>query len=215
MIVKFSNFLCLAILIMLFSSCNTQERKKAVTIENSNNKNEYSYTIDTSGISVVWTAYKFTDKLGVSGTFKDFTMHKKNASGSIESVLNSLKLSIPTSSVNSKNAIRDFKLNNYFFKVFNTLVITGTITSAKENEGFIRLQMNKKSRKIPFTFSLKNDTIALFTHLDLKNWKGEEALNILNKECYELHKGTDGISKLWPDVDVSIKLPVTKVAKDQ
>ncbi len=48
----------------------------------------------------------------------------------------------------------------------------------------------------------------LSIHLDVLLWNGEEALKTLNKECYELHTGTDGISKLWPDVDVVLKIPV-------
>ncbi len=68
--------------------------------------------------------------------------------------------------------------------------------------------MNDISNDVEYDYTLKNDTLFLSTHLDLYNWKGEKALKSLNKECYELHAGLDGISKLWPDVDVTIKLPV-------
>lgn len=175
-------------------------------------KNE-AYTLDDLGITIAWTAYKFTDKVGVSGTFEDYTLNKESVSGSVESILKKLKLSIPTECIDSGNAIRDFKLTTYFFEVFNTPSITGTILNAKEGEGIIRLKMNANSLKTPYTYSLQNDTIVLFTHLDLKRWKGEEALSTLNTECYELHKGTDGISKLWPDVDVTIKLPVNRTVQ--
>ena len=70
--------------------------------------------------------------------------------------------------------------------------------------------MNRRSKKIPFTYTIEIDSIRLFTNLNLNHWKGEDALKTLNKECYELHKGTDGESKLWPDVDVVIKIPVYK-----
>jgi hypothetical protein len=72
--------------------------------------------------------------------------------------------------------------------------------------------MNTMSHPLDYTYSFKNDTIVMLAQLDLNTWNGEEAMNSLNKECYDLHKGTDGISKLWPDVDVLIKLPVTKTA---
>ena len=162
-------------------------------------------------MSLVWTAYKFTNKTGVSGTFKDFSLQKKNVFGSIENILNALKLEIQTASIDSKNTIRDFKLDTYFFKTFNTQAIKGTIIKAKDNEGLIKLHMNEKSHKVPFTYALKNDTIILFTHLDLNHWNAEEALNMLNKECYDLHKGSDGVSKLWPDVDVKIKFPINNI----
>ena len=198
------------LLILSFWSCNTSEEKKQGTAEVNKAEEEYVYSIDTSGVSIVWTAYKFTSKLGVSGTFNDYTIITKEESGSIEAILNDLKLTIPTATVDTKNPIRDFKLNTYFFKVFNTPQLQGTIANAKLNEGSIKLEMNNRSRKIPYTYARQNDTIVLFTHLDLNLWNAGEALNMLNEECYELHKGADGISKLWPDVDVSIKLPLKK-----
>ena len=194
--------------LLSFWSCNTLEDKKQ-----DETKNERLYSIDTSGVSMVWTAYKFTDKIGVSGTFNDYTFTKKKESGSVAEVLNNLTLTIPTATVDTKNPIRDFKLSTYFFKAFNTPSLNGTILTAKDNEGIIKLQMNKKSRKIPYSYAIQNDTIVLFTHLDLNLWNAEEALRLLNDECYELHKGTDGISKLWPDVDVKIVLPVTIMVK--
>lgn len=203
-----------AVLLMLFlmiSSCNDSEKTTTNTTSNQYHILELQkYDIDTSAISILWTAYKFTNKIGVSGTFDTYTLDTKNSSGTVEDILNKSKLSITTASVNSSNAIRDFKLDTYFFKAFNTSEIRGTITKAKESEGIINLKMNRTTKKIPFTYAIEKDTIRLFTNLNLTHWNGEEALKILNTECYELHKGTDGISKLWPDVDVVIKIPVNK-----
>lgn len=200
------------LLILSLWSCNTSEEKKQDTAEINKAESEFVYSIDTSSVSIVWTGYKFTSKLGVSGTFNDYTIITKTKSGTIEAILNDLQLTIPTLSVDTKNPIRDFKLNTYFFKAFNTPLLQGTITHAnpKVKEGSLKLKMNQKSRKIPYTYAHQNDTIVLFTHLDLNLWNAVDALNMLNKECYELHKGADGISKLWPDVDVSIKLPLKK-----
>ncbi|MDG1729475.1 MAG: hypothetical protein P8K68_07735 [Algibacter sp.] len=199
------------LIILLIFCCNNSDKKSIHKTDDIKIAEKGAvFSIDTSGISMDWTAYKFTNKVGVSGTFNDYTITKKKESGAVEDILGNLKLIIPTSTVNTKNPIRDFKLDAYFFKVFNTSTITGTILNAKGDEGFIKLQMNEKSRKIPYTYAIKNDTITLFTHLDLNLWDAKEALNTLNAECYELHKGEDGVSKLWPDVDVSIKLPLKK-----
>tara|TARA_R110002051_G_scaffold104456_3_gene177140 strand:+ start:10137 stop:10361 length:225 start_codon:yes stop_codon:yes gene_type:complete len=56
---------------------------------------------------------------------------------------------------------------------------------------------------VEYTYSLKNDILFLTIHLDLLKWNGDYVLYSLNKECYDLHKGVDGVSKLWPDVDVA------------
>jgi hypothetical protein len=196
---------------LLFVTCNTSEKKQSVAIEKQAATESYTYGIDTTGISLVWTAYKFTNKVGVSGTFDTLVFSPKNGKGSVEQILKNSKLRIPTTSVNTANPIRDFKLNTYFFKTFNTSEIKGSILTAKDGEGIVKLVMNRTSKKIPFTYSYEKDTIRLFTNLNLTLWKAEEALKTLNEECYELHKGADGNSKLWPDVDVVIKLTVKKV----
>lgn len=199
---------------LVLGSCNNSVKKPSPIGPDQKEISENQvYDIDDSGISIVWTAYKFTDKVAVSGTFEEYTISKKNVSGPIENILNGLQISIPTESIETENAVRDFKITTYFFDVFNTASITGTVLKAKDGEGDIRLRMNKISLTTPFTYSLENDSIRLFTHLDLTKWKGEKAMEVLNKECFELHKGTDGISKLWPDVDVVIKLPLKKVSK--
>ena len=199
-------------LLLMLGSCNNSEKK---TSHKTSGQNQFSelqkYTIDTSEISILWTAYKFTNKMAVSGTFNMCTYETSNTSGTVENILNKSKLLIPTASINSGNPIRDFKLDTYFFKAFKTPEIIGAITKTKENEGIIDLKMNRRSKKIPFTYAVENDTIRLFTNLNLNFWKAEEALKTLNTECYELHKGTDGISKLWPDVDVVIKIPLYKI----
>lgn len=134
----------------------------------------------------------------------------KTKSGSVENILQASRLSINTMSVNSDNNIRDPKLKESFFKIFHTDTIRGEILKANQNKGTLALEMNSITKNIPFSYSLKTDTIFISTTIDLKEWNGEEAISTLNKVCYDLHKGTDGISKLWPDVSVSIKLPVNK-----
>lgn len=197
---------------ILFFSCNTSGKKKK---DNQVVEKIQTYSIDTSGLSLKWTAYKFTDKLGVSGTFDSIVLNTKNNSGTIEILLRDAEMIIPTALVNSANQIRDPKLRTAFFKVFNTDTIRGKILDAEQGIGSLELKMNNLSNDLKYTYSLKTDTLFLNTHFDLMQWNGEAALKSLNKECYDLHIGNDGISKLWPDVDVSIKFPITATIVDK
>ena len=58
-------YICYLILLFLLS-CNGSDKKSKgpTTVEKA-----YTYSVDTSGIVVTWTAYKFTEKIGVSGKF--------------------------------------------------------------------------------------------------------------------------------------------------
>lgn len=196
--------------VLLMVSCTSSEQKNIGTALVETDLSKYDYSIDTIGVSILWTAYKFTNKTSVYGTFNEINLNRKKVVGPIENILRHLKLSIPTASVDSKNEIRDFKLRTYFFKVFNTPVISGTIIKAKEGEGNVRITMNNISRIVPFTYSLQNENIKFFTHINLKHWDGEKAIKTLNDECYKIDKGPDGVSKLWPEMDIIITLPVSK-----
>ena len=201
----------LILLQSLLWSCNDSEANSLNTwVDQEGISNGEVYAIDDFGISILWTAYKFSDRIGVSGTFGDYVVYKENESGSIEKILSKLKLIIPTEYVESGNAIRDFKLRAYFFEVFNTSSITGTVLNAKDGKGIISLKMNDISIDTPFTYVLKDGKIVIFTHINLESWKGEKALTRLSEEYHKIHEEADAISRLWPDLDVVIKLPVIK-----
>jgi polyisoprenoid-binding protein YceI len=192
-------------------SCNNSKKKSLDTnTDVKTTETKAIYSLDTSGTIIDWTAYKFTEKVGVKGRFDNVILSPKTKSGSIENILLDSKVTINTMSVNSGNDIRDPKLKESFFKVFHTDTIKGQILKVDQNNGILSLKMNNISKDIPFKYMVKTDTIFIDTTINLTDWKGEEAMNSLNKECYDLHKGTDGISKLWPDVSVNIKLPVNK-----
>lgn len=192
-------------------SCNNSEKKSLNTnTDIESPETESMYSIDTSGTIINWTAYKFTEKVGVMGKFDNFILAPKTKTGSVENILLESKVSINTMSVNSGNDIRDPKLKESFFKIFRTDTIRGEILKVDQNKGLLALEMNNITNEIPFSYTLKTDTIFIDATINLTDWKGEEAVNSLNKVCYDLHKGTDGISKLWPDVSVNIKLPVNK-----
>jgi hypothetical protein len=204
--IKLVKYTCCVVVLFLLS-CNGSDKKyKAPTkVEKT-----YAYFIDPSGIVLHWTAYKFIEKIGVSGRFDTIKFSAKKSLTSIEDVLKSSRITISTGSVNSANGIRDPKLRATFFKTFNTDTIQGEILEAEEGKGLLALKMNTINNLIEYTYRYTKDTIFISTHLDLIKWNAKKALNTLNKECYDLHKGSDGISKLWPDVAVKIKLPVKR-----
>ncbi|WCO02894.1 hypothetical protein [Psychroserpens ponticola] len=196
---KISSYL--VILILLFS-CNNSEKKLT--------KTDANYSMTSQGKSVGWTAYKFTEKVGVKGVFDDFEIKTASDSVSIETLLKTSRISIKTQSVNSKLEIRDVKLRDVFFNTFNTEIIKGEILNADSGKGILALSMNDITEEIAYNYNLKEDTLFVNTNLHLIKWKAEKALDTLNKVCYDLHKGADGVSKLWPDVSIVIKIPVTK-----
>lgn len=190
-------------------SCKNEDKGKTDVIPKEGKTKEVQiYKIDTSGVYVHWTAFKFTERVGVSGIFEDYTLTVSKNAKSVEELMKNGEISINTQSVNSNSEIRDKKLRDIFFNTFHTNTIKGKITSAYNEQGTLSLTMNNISENVNYSYVAKNDTLTINSSLDLSKWNGVEAVKALNKECYDLHKGTDGVSKLWPDVLVKIKIPL-------
>ncbi len=183
-------FVMSIVIALVFTSCkNKVEEKK--------------YSIEEKTLSVKWTAYKTTDKVPVSGKFKRiFIKESKEASSVIEAV-NNAKFSIPISSIFTNNHDRDNKLKQFFFGVMkDTEHINGTVSLEEGNKGKLNITMNGVTASLPIKYTVSGQLVTIKGVLNLDTWKGKIAIESLNKACLDLHKGADGISKTWNEVQV-------------
>ena len=168
-----------------------------------------NYSYNAESVTASWTEFKFTEKAGVGGKFDSVIVSTSGSVDSPEKMLGELKFEIPISSTNTNNPDRDMKIIEYFFGTLsNTEMISGNIVSAKGNneEGtaMVNLSMNDKTFQQEVNYKIEGAQVSLMGTIDVGNWNGNDAIAALNKVCDDLHKGEDGISKLWPTVDISI-----------
>ena len=198
---KYSFYILLILALTSVISCkNKNTEKKEVTTE------EKGYTVEPKTTTINWIAYKTTSKTPVKGQFTKLNIleHKANAKTALEA-LNNLKFSIPTSSLFTKDTIRDGKLKQYFFgKMLNTENITGTIHINNETSGTVDIAMNGITQALPITFVTSDQMVTIEAVMDLDNWKAQAAIEALNTVCKELHTGADGISKTWSEVKIEV-----------
>lgn len=172
-----------------------------------------SYSYDASSTTLEWTAFKFTERAGVKGTFDHISIDGINEAESAEGLLNSLNFSIHTVSVNSDKPERDEKINKHFFETLNTPYIEGKVVSVDlvKNTASVSIRMNNIEKTVSGEALLKDDVFSFHTMIDVNDWKGQKAVQALNTVCDSLHTGPDGISKLWSEVELSFttKLSVT------
>ncbi len=197
------SILLLAITLSVFVSCK-EEKKETTTTEDV--KTTKQFVVKPEATSVKWTAYKTTDKVGVNGEFT--TVKFDNKSGATpEEALNNLSFSIPISSLFTNDATntRDAKIKNSFFgSMIDTDLISGTL-KYKDSKYVASLTMNGVTHDLPLEVTIKDERrVTLKGTMDLNNWNAIEALNALNKVCFDLHKGADGVSKTWEDVAIQI-----------
>lgn len=204
-----NNLSLLASVIFVAVSCSTST--KSSDDKSSDDQEDCIYTYNTSSLDFKWTAYKFTTKKGVPGTFDEIAVTSGDAATSIDELLQSVKFKINTGSINSNAPVRDVKIAEFFFGTMaNTSEITGSIKSVVDGKAIISLTINEMTLDVPGTIALSGDTIKLTATVDFKEFGGEEAVAKLNEVCSELHTGEDGESVFWDVVDINVSALYSK-----
>ncbi len=215
-IMKISKSLMLGLVsATLFVACSTGTSSKEENAEEVTVAKEtctYSYIADSTTLK--WTAYKFTKRAGVSGTFDHITVNNTKSAENPMDALVGANFSIQTASVNSGNQERDPKLVAHFFtQLVNTEMITGKIVSVNNGEAVVSIIMNDASVDVVGKVAVTGNKVTLTTSLTMEDFGGLAAVASLNEACSALHTDKDGESKLWPDVDVVITTVLKKECK--
>ncbi|PJA07875.1 MAG: hypothetical protein COX70_05335 [Flavobacteriales bacterium CG_4_10_14_0_2_um_filter_32_8] len=174
----------------------------------------YSYEA-TAATQVKWTAFKTSDKVAVAGQFNQVNVTANGKSTKITDVLETIKFNIPTSSTNTAKEERDVKIVQSFFNVMEaTDLIFGHVKSATGDNTSgtctFYLTINKVEKEVLLNYMVTDTTIKLTGEIDILDFNGENAITSLNEACKDLHKGTDGVSKTWPNVELSIETTLKK-----
>ncbi|AOP34865.1 hypothetical protein A0128_14020 [Leptospira tipperaryensis] len=188
--------------------------------EPAKNKN-CSYTYDHTSTKFGWKAFKFTEKTGVGGSFDKIEVDGTSSGKSPEKALKGLKFTIDPNTVNSGNNERDAKIKSaFFFPLRKNGKIEGKVLSAELNsekkagKGVVQLSFNGVTKKIDVNFTIQEESqIEASAKIELGDYKALSSVEALNKVCNDLHKGKDGISKLWPDVELTISTKLKSECK--
>ncbi len=164
-----------------------------------------------TNVDVTWKAFKTPLKKGVGGHFT-----KLNYSSSVKSAhsLNELlagaTVNIDVTSVDSKNAGRDVKLLNEFFKKMAGPDIKAKIISLKRDKDArktglvtISVTMNGVTREVPMRYTFNSRVLSANGVIDLVDFDATSALQSINKACYALHQG-----KTWSDVNIGFSMKI-------
>jgi hypothetical protein len=197
---------------LFIASCG-EKSKQTSTVQNKTddyqNVNK-TYKLNQEDITLTWEAYKFNERKGVKGTFDSISFTPKTEYGNLSEIIEGLSFEIDINSTNSGDIARDPKIIEFFFgTMLNTGSIRGTITSYDSTSDYsadatVDIAMNDKIVSVPAKITILSSTIKLKAVLDIANWDAMSALSNLDEQCDVLHKGADGVSKLWPDVMITV-----------
>lgn len=188
------------ILALGLSSCGGE----AGTEEPKEDKEICIYSYNEGSTEFQWTAYKTNAKVPVSGTFNEITVTSEASENPLE-VIESIKFTMKTASVESTNPERDAKISEHFFGTLNTTEITGKVTGINEKKGkaTIMITMHDISFDIEGDYTMENNLFSFTSSMDVSSWNGMAGIGALNTVCSDLHTGDDGVSKLWSEVGLS------------
>lgn len=192
-------------LLLIATACKKEPKQSE-----SQEKSEHSLSIDKSSVEVKWTAYKTTDKVAVSGVFNEVNISNESGTDADE-LVDGLAFSIPVSSIFSNSPDRDSKLQEFFFGVMeNTIVLSGDLSLDNENSVNASITMNGVTKALPLAYSKEGNSVHLSGVMELAEWNALSAVESINKACFDLHKGADGVSKTWTDVKVDVSFSIAE-----
>jgi polyisoprenoid-binding protein YceI len=196
------------ILCSFLSSCSSNNTDSS---ESDTGVQECYYTINQNSIQVNWVAYKFTEKAPVEGGFDEVNISGFQTLNNLDKLINGLSFEIPVSSLNSNNPERDEKIKKTFFgNLKETPVLKGYVVSVHDDELVLSLSMNGLTKEVVGKSTYANGVYSFSTKLDLNIFNAGGAVEALNKLCYDLHIGADGISKLWDEVEIRFQCTINE-----
>lgn len=184
---------------MVFASCGENEE---VVEETPLEICFYKYNDASSEFA--WTAYKTTEKKPVGGSFNEIEITGDESSDDPIALIESMKFSMKTASVETNNDDRNQKIANLFFGTINTPIINGSVKELNDDgKAIIAVTMNGVSVDVEGDYTLVDGKFSFNATIDVSSWNGMLGIETLNEACYDLHAGDDGVSKTWSEVALS------------
>ena len=130
------------------------------------------YSYDDASTTLEWTSFKTNDKIPVAGGFNEIEV-TSTASENPNEVIESIKFSINTASVESNNEDRNKKIAELFFGTMNTPTIKGSVQSLNDDGmATFMISMNGISFDIEGEYTLEENVFTFASTIDVLNWNG-------------------------------------------
>lgn len=204
---------------ILFVSCGNNSNNQSQETANEESVTlaapTCSYTYLHENTQVEWTAYKTNEKIPVGGKFDEMKVMTIETADEALEILKNVRFEINTSSTNTNLPERDEKIKAHFFgKLSNPEMIKGNVVAVsgdeKAGQASLQIEMNGLSKTVDANYLIDGSIVSLETSFDVETWDGAAAIAALNEVCYDLHKGSDGVSKLWSNVSVKVSTTLQK-----
>jgi len=170
--------------------------------------NVSAFAYEATKVDVEWIGFKTNSKVGVTGTFNHVDLQIKS-SANFNEFINSAKVKIDTSSLNSKMKFRDTNIISTLFNLSSTKEIIATVKkvngSMKSGELEVEIVMNNNAKTILMKYDVKENNLIAKGSIDILDFSMHKSFNAFSAICKPFHEG-----KTWSEVSVSFDLFFTK-----
>lgn len=179
-----------------------------------------TYSTNPDQIKMQWTAYKFTEKAPVKGTFTSAQAKGPTSASSLSALAKGLRMSLDGATIDSGDPGRNITVKDFFFAKFNPPFkmeawIKDLQGSDTQGNLMVVLQMNGVTKEVPFAYTATPEgEITAKGGINLMNWNLQPAFDSIHRACETLHTGKDGVSKTWDVVDLKITGKFKKQCRD-
>lgn len=174
-------------------------------------KEECSYSYNHESSVLEWTAFKFTNKTGVKGSFNEVNISGISESDDPKKLIESMGFNIPTKTVETNDPDRNAKIAEFFFGTISTDNLEGRVLKLRDNgKADLEISMNGMTRPVSGTYTLDDVHFSFKATINVLDWNAIGGVDALNAQCVENHTGTDGVLKLWSEVDLSFTTKLSK-----
>jgi hypothetical protein len=193
----------ISIAFISFTACNnTQENTETTSTEE---VKICALTYDAENTTISFGAFKTTAKVEVKGKFEAFDITNTKTANTVNEVFADAEFIVYVKSLETENEDRNLKIReNFFATMIGTTEMKGHVTKIEGDKIFIDFTMNEVTKNISLDYKVEDKSVSLEGTINVLDWNAAEPLAAINKACFDLHKGEDGVSKTWADVNLYI-----------
>lgn len=175
------------------------------------------YVMDSAQTNFEWTAYKFTEKAPVTGTFNKVEWNAKKKK-SLRQVIVSMSATFDTSSVETGNPARNKTIADGFFgKTKAPHQIKAQVKKLlgdDHGEAIVRIEFNGVKKDLKMKYAVRRGGIVEMSGTaTMSDFALGGAFKSLSELCKTLHTGKDGASKTWDDFGLKLTTKIDKSCK--
>ncbi len=203
----------LVLVLVLLASCqNNHTKTNDKKPETTEKLQSAQWILNEDNSSIHWTGYKTTGKIPVKGVFKTFKIKGVKPAADLKTAIQSAQAEINIYSIFSNNEDRDKKLIGKLFEnMTDTQKIFARIDKIQPNgqSAMMTINMNTHEKTVPVQLQIDENAgkVTLSGKIDLlKDFEANNAFEQFHKACFNKHKGEDGVSKTWSEVEFSAEL---------